>query len=90
MDLQTKIEATLNDDWSMSKGRKYSIEELAFNCAGVVLDHFQSTVNYYTAEICYLQQRVEELEIDLMLEHEAFQLRQREQASINPKRRLKF
>jgi hypothetical protein len=45
---------------------------------------------WFVAEVCYWKQRCEELEIDLMLAKESFDLSNREQANINPKRRSVF
>jgi len=60
----------------------------AAHVTDIVLDHMQEAVDYWTAETTYLQQRVEELEIDLMLEQEGFRLE--DSHTIKPKRRTNF
>ena len=67
-----------------------SLNELADAIVDVCQEEMTDAMMHYVSELAYYQQRVEELELDLMLEHEAFQLNQREQANINPKRRTTF
>ena len=87
MDLKDKIMTIF---WGRNITMERSWNELADVIVDVCQESMTEVMMHYVSELAYYQQRVEELELDLMLEHEAFQLNQREQANINPKRRTTF
>jgi len=85
MDIKDKIMTVF---WGRNLHTEQSWEQLADCITDIMLDHVQESVDYWTAETTYLQQRVEELEIDLMLEQEGFRLE--DSHTIKPKRRTNF
>jgi len=91
MDLKTKIVDLLDTHkpWSFIGGSR-TYPEIADRIFMMCQEDMTAAMMHYVSELAYYQQRVEELEIDLMLAHESYQLHQREQANINPKRRTTF
>ena len=93
MDLKNEILSLLRAfPWRYEHGLRIidnctEVTEVIFD---MCQEEMTDAIMHYVSELAYYQQRVEELELDLMLEHEAFQLNQREQANINPKRRTTF
>ena len=91
MDLKDKILSLLRaPPWRYEHGRKINDEELVELLVDMCQEEMTDAIMHYVSELAYYQQRVEELEVDLMLAHESYQLNQREQANINPKRRTTF
>jgi hypothetical protein len=90
MDLESKIRAYL--DGHTPIGINHNIERHAGALTDILLDHMQTSIDYYRAEIAYLQQQVEELDIDLMLARESFDAVPGSNygAKLNIKRRTQF
>lgn len=93
MDLTDKIKARLWDHYSYEHGRDYTREEMAGLITDVVLDHVDSAVAWWTAEIQLLRQENEQLKVDLMVADEMFDAippRKNGVPMINIKRRSNF
>ena len=87
MDLEVKINNLILAALGPGAGHHDASGHLARQIGGLVRSHIYDVIQYWTAETTYLQQRVEELEIDLMLQENGFRF---EAAEIKPKRRTNF
>lgn len=70
MSLEERIACVLRYRWSFEWGREVAYTEKVAQLAIAVEDHCKAQTEYLVSEVCYLQQRVEDLEIDLMLERQ--------------------
>jgi len=91
MDLKTEIIDLLQDLPSdFVEGRHFYGNQFGEKIFMMCQESMTEVMMHYVSELAYYQQRVEELEMDLMLANESYHLSQREQANINPKRRTTF
>jgi hypothetical protein len=74
-------------NWSSEQGRRYLPHEMANFVYDICQDEIHEAIAYWVSEVNYYKDKVEELELELMLRENEFS---ETAMALNPKRRSNF